>query len=77
MIDSVIGYHAPTTIQNATLSVIYSHLSRWQNVTITWVPLSFPQLEILPHLRAFQIQAFTNPEQNAISYSVETRISRD
>jgi hypothetical protein len=74
------GYCAPTTIfLDAVLSAVCSHSPRWQNLTVTsWGPLSFPRLEILPLLRAFQIQVFTNPEQNTISlpFSGSPRLTR-
>ena len=69
----------PPIILDAILSVVCSHSSRWQNITvISWVPMSFPQLDILPILRAFQIQVFTNLEQKAISlpFSGSPRLTR-
>ena len=55
------------TVFDAVLSVICSYSSRWQNVAITtWLPVSFPLLEILPLLRSFQVVHFS-PEGNVIS----------
>ena len=57
------------TVLDAVVSVVCSYSSRWQNVDITtWLPVSFPQLEILPFLRSFHLQGFYfSPEHNVIS----------
>ena len=58
------------TVLDAVLYTVCSYSSRWQNVAITtWLPLSFPQLQILPLLRSFHLQGFHfGPEHNAISF---------
>ena len=62
---------SPTTpaVLDAVLSVVCSYSSRWRNVAITtWLPVSFPQLEILPLLRSFHLQGFRfSPGHHAIS----------
>jgi hypothetical protein len=59
-----INFFAPNpmarpTVLDAVLSVVCSYSSRWKNVAITtWLPVSFPQLEILPLLRSFHLRGF-------------------